>query len=219
MRYRAEAIHRGARAGLPRAGFTLIELLTVIAIIGLLVSMVVPTLRSIFIAQNRVSTRVRIANLDNGVQVYRMEQTGNKYFPGQYPYRLKMKNEDFTRKASSYLARCLFTDPNDLFPTGAYATYEEDMLDDEDGTLTGVPYTILDTYPDHMPIVYYVAKKGMVGPTRFDLTDNDDYLTNENMPNRDKFLEVIKNGKGDFLLLAPGKDRYYSERENIRNWK
>lgn len=219
-------------------GFTLIELLTVVAIIGLLVGMIVPTLRSIYVALHKAATRVRIQNLDAGANQYRMLVTGNKYFPGQdyvnlsFPTKFPLKDMG-TLKAnpgkpikggSDLLAWCLFTDPNGLFPTSAYGKYEEDMLDDPAGTYSGVPFTVLDTYPDKMPILYYVARKGVAGASQYVKDDNKVYLTADNHKidanSWTSFVGgTIPYNSGQFLLIAPGKNRKYMDEDDIKNWK
>jgi prepilin-type N-terminal cleavage/methylation domain-containing protein len=143
--------------GRGRSGFTLIELLTVVAIIGLLVGMVVPTIQSVLEALYAARTLARIDNLANGAKMYKIEGTGNKYFPAQQYAKAilvdgtsigaaggggdtgKAKAGTYKNAGGAFLARCLFAkpDPNstgatalpDLFPVGNWAVLDTDMLD------------------------------------------------------------------------------------------
>ena len=228
---------RPARA----AGFTLIELLTVVAIIGLLVGMVVPTIRSVIQAQADVVTKARITNLDNAAKMYKMAETGNRYFPGQQ-YLPEQIEGKYQGRASVFLARCLFTDWKSNrdpkpFPISGYAQYDAEMLDDPEGTETGEPYTILDRPANPMAILYFVSKaksdaslKGE--PEQFDQSHNTRYYdAGENVDANSsvvKFADyggdddgggqdtVVRND-GSFLLIAPGRDRLYFNGDDKHN--
>jgi prepilin-type N-terminal cleavage/methylation domain-containing protein len=150
----------GGPGGGGPAGFTLIELLTVVAIIGLLVGMVVPTIQSVLESLYVSRTLARINSLSGGAEQYKIAGTGNKYFPAQqYAKSIlvdgatmgvsssadgKAKPTSYPQAGSAFLARCLFSkpDPNstaaapvaDLFPVGNWAVLEPDMLDPTDAT-------------------------------------------------------------------------------------
>lgn len=73
---------RGRRAGLParQAGFTLLELLTVILIIGLLLSILMPSINVIISSVYATRTLARIKGLEDGANAYKGQYS---YFPGQ----------------------------------------------------------------------------------------------------------------------------------------
>jgi len=177
MSHRARHSGLGARGPRER-GFTLIELLTVVAIISLLVSMVVPTIGAILETITDAQTLARIKALSAGVTMYKVSGTGNRFFPGQqYPEFIEGGNDKYNsnQAAGAFLARCLFSkpDPNDpgedLFPVDNYAPYEEGLLDPpetaggEEGRDTPVAWSILDAHSQSMAIVYYPASKNMEG--------------------------------------------------------
>ena len=237
MRYR-EARFRNALAPRRRGrGFTLIELLTVVAIIGLLITMVVPTIGSIMKAMTTASTQVRIASLTDGARAYKMGATGNRFYPGQDdPKGLFETSGEYQYKASAYLARCLFSDAGGRFPppVDRWAPYEVGMLDDADGTDTDVAYTILDTHSHTLAIVYYVSRKGETGASQFVATDNTAYTENnvdiDSGGNHDeKFSDYVAPGDteesvmvhmdGDFVIHAADPEtRYYFEGK-LKNWR
>lgn len=63
-----------------RAGFTLLELLTVVLIIGLLLSILMPSINAIIGSVYAMRTLARIKGLDDGANEYKMDFS---YFPGQ----------------------------------------------------------------------------------------------------------------------------------------
>ena len=227
---------RTAPCGSRRGGFTLIELLTVVAIIGLLVGMVVPTIQSVLEAMTAASTLTRIKTLSAGVHGWKMSESGNKYFPGQKNATETFGEGTYAGNASSFLASCLFGDYEDLDPSGrpkfpppvdAYATYEAGMLDanQESKAITGVPNCILDTHSDTMPILYFVSRVGGSGKTQF--VDNDNrVIYKAGFPRYesrtiDKFVD--RGGgmiwmDGEFVLTAGGKEREYFGPTAIKNW-
>jgi prepilin-type N-terminal cleavage/methylation domain-containing protein len=180
-------------------GFTLIELLTVVAIIGLLVGMVVPTIKAVLEQKQQMLLKVRINSLSTGCDIYKMSATGNRYYPGQDAEGLAAlisgtntsgNYPNCLNAGSALLARCLFTmiDPNDstkkLFPVSNYGSLEKDMLDAAQDPVTGVPRSIIDYASETMAILYYpsrLAEKGKV--TQYPITpadDNSKYVTAAN---------------------------------------
>jgi prepilin-type N-terminal cleavage/methylation domain-containing protein len=171
-------------------GFTLIELLTVVAIIGLLVGMVVPTIKAVLENSQRMKLLARIGSLDNGAIQYKMSATGNRYYPGQDPEALAAltsgtntsgKYPNCLNAGSVLLARCLFTDPNGLFPTSSYGQYEKDMLGTVVVGATSVPNSIIDNGSVLMAILYYPSRLGYAGvKEQYAIADNSKYVTAAN---------------------------------------
>jgi len=177
-------------------GFTLIELLTVVAIIGLLVGMVVPTIKAVLDNSQRMKLLVRISSLDNGCNQYKMSGTGNRYYPGQDAAGLAALGGtgspvypagSCTNAGSALLARCLFSrvDPNNSniiqFPVSNYGNYGTDMLDSTINPITGVSRSIIDYANETMAILYYpsrLASKGV--KEQYVIADNSKYVTATN---------------------------------------
>jgi len=95
------------------------------------------------------------------------------------------------------------------------------MLDDETGAYSNnVPYTILDTYPDPMPILYYPA---WVSGAQYRKTDNNIYLNAENDTGTFASFVMadnnVPNNSGEFLVFAAGRDRKYFSADDVKNWK
>ena len=167
-------------------GFTLIELLTVVAIIGLLVGMVVPTIKAVLENKARMQLLARIGSLDNGCIQYKMSYTGNRYYPGQDPEALAAltsgtntsgRYPNCLNAGSVLLARCLFTDPNNLFPTSSYGQYEKDMLGTVVVGATSVPNSIIDNGSVLMAILYYPSRVGYAGvKEQYVIADNSKYV-------------------------------------------
>jgi len=231
---RQSASQHGAAAG--REGFTLIELLTVVAIIGLLVGMVVPTIQSVLEAQVAMKTLVRIKNLAAGVHGWKMGQTGNKFYPGQKDPQL-LSSGKHAGKASAFLASRLFGDydhevngePNFPPPVDGYAAYEPGMLDSANGYETGAAYSILDCYNDTMAILYYPSRIGEAGRTQFKPGDNSFYTTAETTAPNKSILTLVDGGTQTFMdrafiLTAAGKPggergrREYFNETTLKNW-
>lgn len=181
-----------------QAGFTLIELLTVVAIIGLLVGMVVPTISAVLDSLTAARTLARIDNLANGAKMYKIEGTSNKYFPGQqyakeiFESGSMLGGVSYKQAGSAFLARALFSkpDPNnttkDLFPVGHYAVLDQDLLDPPDvatpatGRDTPRPYSILDCSSHPMAILYYISRANLVGKIeQYGMDDNKVYFIDD----------------------------------------
>jgi len=208
-------------------GFTLVELLTVVAIIGLLVGMVVPTITAILKGVKQTRVDVRIQALENGCGSYKMSGTGNRYFPGQDPTHLNwLSSGTYANAGSALLARCLFWKPDGNypydtsrgeFPVSQYGTYAEDML----GKVNNVSNTIIDFDSEPMAILYYPARIGMQGDVyQFKAEDNTKYTDSTNVASSSSITTyaqsssggVIKND-GMYIITAAGSNRLYFDEE------
>lgn len=220
-------------------GFTLIELLTVVAIIGLLVGMVVPTIKAVLENKARMQMQVRVAALNTGATVWKMEATGNKYYPGQDPEGLSglsgssSKYPNCQNAGSALLARCLFTDPNGLFPTSSYGRLERDMLDTAQNPITGVSRSIIDNASEVMAILYYPSRLGQKGvSTQYVPADNSKYVNATNSATGTggviTILTYVKPSTsttnapvrqdGLFVITAAGTDRFYFSATAVDNF-
>ncbi len=223
-------------------GFTLIELLTVVAIIGLMVGMVVPTIRAVLENNQRMRMLVRIQSLDTGARTYKMSHTGNRYFPGQDTTGLgalggnSSKYPKCQNAGSALLARCLFTDPNGRFPVSAYGTLEEDLLDTSEDPITDVPYSILDADSETMAVLYYPSRIGEQGSkTQYYDSDNSKYTNPSSgidqvaenpsgSGNMNIQIYVQQSTSepihmdGEFVITAAGSDRLYFSTFAVNNF-
>ncbi len=219
-------------------GFTLIELLTVVAIIGLLVGMVIPTLRAVLENKNRMVMLARIYSLDNGAVTYKMSATGNRYYPGQDADGLgaltgssSSRYPNCQSAGSALLARALFTDPNGAFPVGTmYGKLEDGLLDSSSDPVTGVPYSILDVDSETMAILYYPSRIGMQGnKAQYVIADNTKYTSPSGLPSQvadsETILTVVQSSvqepvraDGEFIISAAGiSSRLYFDTDRIDN--
>jgi len=183
-------LRRDVRKGRCGPGFTLLELLTVIMIIGLLVSILMPSINAIIKASYAAVSLARIKELDSGAVQYR--QTFNFYPAQQYPEQLTGNSGAYT--GSQVLAACLYnysyvniniaicydpvvgSNPGQPVPDGMYAPlrkvlrdvkgYERLELPDPRllGTAAGRNNSFLDDYPGPMAVLYYPARKGEATP-------------------------------------------------------
>lgn len=176
-----------------RRGFTLAELLVVIVILGLLATILTPTINSILQHVYQADTRQRIEGLSEGANAYKHD-AGD--YPGQADYLLHSQNgTEYIYTGSQVLAAILFglrddadENPYHLFddgdttdqpPTSAYAKYESGMLQtviDQNGDLRHL--TIMDAFPRPNPIVYYMSASGM-GTLQYHLQQNIVYTQPE----------------------------------------
>jgi prepilin-type N-terminal cleavage/methylation domain-containing protein len=209
-------------------GFTLIELLTVVAIIGLLVGMVVPTIKAVLDQKQQMQLAVRIRSLSAGCDIYKMSATGNRYYPGQDATQLAwLSGTTYAGAGSALLARCLFwipdnNSPNDLtkgqFPVSNYGQLEKDIL----GTVTvgsnTVANSIIDYANETMAILYYPSRLGQKGVVaQYVVADNSKYVTLANSaPSTTILTQVLKQPSpvvvyqdGLFVISAAGTNRLY----------
>lgn len=186
-----DTIHNVRRRRAGRA-FTLAELLIVIVIIGLLMSILTPTITAIMQQAYTANSLARINELSNGANVFK-EEFGK--YPGQDDY---LKHSQFSAPAwiysytgSQVLAAHMFglydeSNPNpyhvfdngeldSLLPTSKYAPYDPDILKTivGDGG-TKLYLTISDGFPKARALCYYMSAQGL-GTDQFHYSQNEVY--------------------------------------------
>jgi prepilin-type N-terminal cleavage/methylation domain-containing protein len=87
-------------------GFTLIELLTVIAVIGILASILIPTVGAARKAMNKASNRALFTQIANGIEAYRV-------FYGYYPLSGSTYSKSFKTGENSSV-KCTVFDTEDV---------------------------------------------------------------------------------------------------------
>lgn len=225
--------------------FTLVELLTVIVIIALLMSILVPSITAILSLAHATKTAARISALSNGANAYKSD---TQYYPGiRHENRLtgSVNPESPTYTGSQVLAATMFaylsyTDIGSANPSREedkdYVTYNRNWLIDHSNRRD----TLGDAFPDQMPICYYPSR--LTGPGKeappsgysgsqqvfstFRYKDNDAY-TGTTGQQLDKFTESIVDERfkdsdmarrgQDFLLIGPGPDKIYFTSDDVRN--
>ena len=188
---RIDTMHR-LRRRRGESGFTLAELLIVIVIIGLLMSILTPTITAIMQQVYTANSRARFKELANGATAFKEEY--GKY-PGQDDYTKHSEPSRgtwaYSYTGSQVLAAHMFGlydeghvnpyhvfdngDLGDLQPTSKYAPYEPDMLktilDDDDKKYY---LTISDGFPKARALCYYMSAQG-IGVDQFHYEQNDVY--------------------------------------------
>ncbi|MCK4601005.1 MAG: prepilin-type N-terminal cleavage/methylation domain-containing protein [Phycisphaerae bacterium] len=197
------------------AAFTLVELLTVIFIIGLLASILMPTIGSILGAARAAESTARIQALAGAIMSFHRD---HHYYPGQ-------RGSNPYGSRSEWLARAMFTDEDATppsFPASSkYMSFKEGWLYDTD--------VLSDGFPREMAICYYPARLGGSGLGQYVYADNDVFTnpapTDGNEAEFHNFIEDTRFGEtgapynpGEFLLIAPGKDREYFTSDDPKNW-
>ncbi|MFP4354858.1 MAG: type II secretion system protein [Phycisphaerae bacterium] len=209
----------------PSAGFTLIELLVVIAILGLLVALIIPSMRRAIMIAKDTKTLAVMAEIKNGLEGFKSDNEG--MYPGQgRPSSDKLK----VMTGSELLARTLFwskSADNDPFdspfkPTSGYMAYNENLVIEYEGQspLMGDDYD----EDDAMPILYYPARLGRVGRTGY----LSNYVSGDNgsidTPSGGSWGKFVKDGNGNFhnprsyLLIGAGLDRKYFTDDDHTNF-
>jgi len=219
--------------------FTLVELLTVIVIMGLLLSILVPSITAILRLADATKTTARISALSNGANAYKSD---TQYYPGiRYENELTGSVPPGSYTGSQVLAATVFAysyadigSPNP--PAGeGYVSYKKDWLINYSERSN----TLGDAFPDQMPICYYPSR--LTGPGKetisysgshsvfstFRYQDNDVYTgtTGEQLDNFTKSIaderfpgSDMARREQDFLLIGPGPDRIYFTHDDVTNY-
>jgi predicted RNase H-like HicB family nuclease len=169
-----------------------------------------------------MNLRVRVLSLSSGADIYKMSATANRYYPGQDPESMGAlisgtspeKYPNCQNAGSALLARCLFTDPNGMFPASNFGQFDRSML----GTVAGVPNTLIDNRNPPMAILYFPARKDpKTGAMRFFAADNARYLNADNCPqDANKVLAKWNVPSGVvYLIVAAGPSGKYFELDSV----
>jgi prepilin-type N-terminal cleavage/methylation domain-containing protein len=215
----------GRRAPGKTGGFTLIELMTVIVIIGLLISILVPSIRTVLGTSEGAKSLARIQDLDSGCRQYRLV---NSCWPGQNTSTFPTSTGGLT--GSRYLALCLFTFTpppvtNFLNPGSGLVNYTSDMLAGDANQTTGtIPRgTILDAFNKPLAVLYYPSIPGRTGTDQYSILH--DPILNKTQADFGTFIQdarfpgaVKPFNDQEFILIAPGPDRQYLTEDDLTNF-
>lgn len=229
-----------------KRGFTLVELLTVIVIISLLLTILVPTIAGIMKSGYAAKTKSRINTLETGAMAY-YESTNRMFLPGQ-----QSLNDLSTWTGSQLLAKSLFMKKDGVWPTdykadGSFIAFTRDMVINDSSTYDPSfnPATdpnnmaLSDAFPDPMAICYYVSRPRSTGLAQYVEGDNTAYtgtfqkgpqqstdsvsfktfITNPNFTNPNVPGSEIPFKDRLFILIAPGMDRKYFTQDDVTNLK
>jgi prepilin-type N-terminal cleavage/methylation domain-containing protein len=218
----------GRRAPGKTGGFTLIELMTVIVIIGLLISILVPSIRTVLGTTEGAKSLARIQDLASGCHQYRII---NSCWPGQNTSTIS--TGVMPLPGSQYLALCLFTFTpppvtNFTNPGSGLVNYSTDMLADPNttGGLQIPRGTILDAFNKPLAVLYYVSIPGSTGSNQYTIRQNAVYTptskTDADLATFVQDARIPGSAKPfndqEFILIAPGPDRQYLTDDDLANF-
>ncbi len=196
---------------LPAAAFTLIELITVIVIIMLLTSILLPTIMKAKQLAYLATTKAYITQLESGALRYQQEK---QCFPGQ-DIASSLGSGSTEYSASQVLGACLFgvdlvgsgkidfykdSSNNNLPPTSEYVQYKEDRVvnsyNESDPVNKTDPWSFAprDLFPsnDSFALLYYPSRLGNNASINdaFKLADNQSITTSDTQAGYN-FLGVV----------------------------
>jgi len=220
----------------PAGAFTLIELLLVIAIIGLLLSILLPAFSRILQSARAAATAARVQGLADGAAQYYSRSRPRTYPGADKASRKQLDAGKFT--GSQILAFRLFG----LKDNGDYnkeapklVPYNEDDVLKE---VQGRKWTIVDAFGEDMAILYFparpeygVVKNNATGKENMYLySENEDYFVNsEGQPlnQAEQFYNTVADmshqGKGmayrsDYVVISAGMDQVFLTGDDAMNF-
>jgi len=219
-------------------GFTLIELLVVIGIIGVLMTLLVPTVSKAMAIVRRHVTRSIITELEMGIEAFR---TDFKVYPPSKPYIASDPAAGRQTTGPANLAYYLlgpgrsgwgmaggglmpFAGSSPIRSYGPYFQADEDAMAYESrGGKAGQVAGFLDAYQPAGVILYFAGRIDATGAMRFHWADcgmNTDAARN-NYASQEYFEQCVMQTLGtgtnapkqylrdDFYLVSPGLDGRY----------
>lgn len=206
-----------ARSGVGRQGFTLVELLTIIAILGLLIGMLAPSIQEVRKGFKADQSRVYINLLVTGIENYRTDY--NDELPpsdGSYPHVGGNSNKTNPSTGAAGLAQCLL----------GYKKSNDDGVDGvgfrriRAGKVYGpyVPQKIPTTKIENEDPRFVDAFGNEILYYRW---DNNTYNQSDNRDGPSSIMGYVRNPgpdksdrpyyRKDYILITPGADRVWAE--------
>lgn len=202
---------------LRKKGFTLIELLTVIIIIALLLTILVPAITTIMKMGSAAKCKARISAFESTTMAY-FATNGSLYYPGQQ----NVAEIGGAVTGSQVLARTLFTNSAGVYKgDGSPMPYDRELVISDAAN----PGVLSDGFSSPKAVCYYVSRPRAIGLSQYVSADNSTYTGT----NDAAFNAMIKNKAfsttmdvpykdRQFLLIAPGPDGIYFTNDDITNW-